>query len=92
MNEKKETPTDRKSELEVFSMITFDSATSHFLALLIIKSYRKNWKREIQKKGFHISQWKKLQNHLDFGVLSCIPSERLKKFRWPAMIVKLRKG
>ena len=34
--------TERERELGIFSMMRFDSATSSFLALLVIKSYKKN--------------------------------------------------
>ena len=36
---------DRQRALGTFSIIIFDSATSSFLALLVIKSYRKKLKR-----------------------------------------------
>ena len=39
MNQKeKETPSNRKSEPGIISMMKFDSAISSFLALLVIKS------------------------------------------------------
>ena len=36
------TEREREGELAKFSMMGFDSATSSFLALLVIKSHRKN--------------------------------------------------
>ena len=56
-----QTPTDREREREkelgTFSIMIFDSATYRFLALLIIKPYRKS--TELKKKSFHISQKKR---------------------------------
>ena len=47
----KETTTtrERERELGIFSMIRFASSTSSFLALLVIKPYRKKRKCKIQK-------------------------------------------
>ena len=38
---RKENLTDRESEIGIFSMLSFDFASSSFLALLVNKSYRK---------------------------------------------------
>ena len=70
----------------------FDSATYRFLALLIIKSYRKTESTELKKKSFHISQKKRSKPFFVSGVQPCNQSARHQKFCWPIMNVKLRKG
>ena len=57
---KKPQPTGRERELGINSMMTFDSASSSFLALLVIKS--KNESAKFKRKFFHISHWKNAQN------------------------------
>ena len=82
---------ERERELGNFST-RFDTTTSSFPALLVTKSYRKR-KCKVQKKSFHTSQWKNCsKTFFDSGLLSCNHSARLKKLRWPVMIVKLRKA
>ena len=44
--QEKEKNPNRKREIGIFSMVGFDSATSSFLALLVIISYRKNRKKQ----------------------------------------------
>ena len=82
MNEKmkeKAQMAEIERDLGIVSLMGFDSARFSFLALLVIKSYRK-----IEKCNFPILQQK------NFKKLSYYPSGRHKKFSWPVMIVKLR--
>ena len=65
-------------------MMRLDSASSSFLALLVIKS-KKKWKKRILKETF-------TKPFFVAGVLSCKLSAQLKKFRGPVLIVKLTKG
>ena len=71
-------------------MIGFDTATSSFLILLINKSYRKLKKAKL--KSFELRKKKKSKPFFVSKILSSNPSPRLEKFRWPVMVVKLRKG
>ena len=67
-------------------MMGFDSATSSFLALLV-NHKEKTAKGKIKNKSFQLRRKKSKTN---FG-LEIKPSPRHKKFRWPVMVVKLRK-
>ena len=94
MNEKeKKTNQNRQREKEIgiFFMMGFDSATSSFLALLVNKSYRKKQKKAILKK-FSTSHKKSSKTFVVSKVLSSNQSAGLRKFHWPKMVVKIRKG
>ena len=72
-------------------MIGFDSATFSFLALLVKKSNRKKW-RKTKFKKFPDLAIKDFKTIFVTGVPSSNISAKLKKFRWPVVIVKLIKG
>ena len=74
-------------------MMSLDSATSIFLAWLVVKSLERKLKVQNSKEKFPHFAVKKCSKPLFVSrvVLPCNPSARLKKFRWPVMIVKLRK-
>ena len=73
-------------------MMGFGSATSSFQALLLNKSYRKTEKGKIKTESCQLCSKKSSKPFFVSRVLSRNPSPRLKKFRWPVMVVKLRKG
>ena len=71
----------------------FDSTTSSFLNLLVTKPYKKKTEStKFQRKVSIFRSKKMFKKRFLSGFLSCNPSERLDKLRWPVMIVKLRKG
>ena len=63
------------------------------LALLVTKSYKK---LKVQNSEEKLSTFRSDENvqrtFFASGFLSCNPSARLKKLRWPVLIVKLKKG
>ena len=78
--ERRERERERERELEIFSMMRLDSATSSFLALLLIKSYRKKMKAQNSKEKFPIFALKKMfKPFFVSGVFSDNLSARLKK-------------
>ena len=57
VNEKeKDKNPSQQIELGIFSTMRFDTATSSFLSVVVIKSYRKKLKLQNPKESFNISQ------------------------------------
>ena len=73
------------------NMMGLDPAISSFLASLVNKSYRKAEESKI-KKGFNVVVKTSSKPFSVSKILSLYWSPRLEKFRWPVIVVKLRKG
>ena len=62
------------------------------LASLVTKSYKKLSAKFRRKLSTFRSDENVQRTFFATGFLSCNPSARLKKLRWPVLIVKLKKG
>ena len=72
--------------------MSFDYTTSSFLALLVIKLYKKQ-RTKLKRKVSTFRSTKNVQIPFFVPLFLTLfnPSARLEKLRWPVMIVKLRK-